>query len=172
MHEAGETPTIEELVDLGQWVENDLAISTSLRIFYSHPLAFRPLGKMFGKNSDGCGICEILGIIGVLANGSYAMCGIGETIPDLVYGHVAKDRLYDVWSSNPVLLEIREKLPSHLEGICSECLMKGTCLGSCIAQNYYISKNLWAPHWYCEEALKRGLFPETRMARICKKSSQ
>ena len=41
--------------------------------------------------------------------------------------------------------------------------MKGICLGSCVAQNYYRSKSFWAPHWYCEDAHKRGLFPETRV---------
>ena len=57
----------------------------------------------------------------------------------------------------------REGLPEKLEGICGECLMKAKCVGSCIAQNYYSSKNLWAPYWYCEQARKRGLFPETRV---------
>jgi hypothetical protein len=42
--------------------------------------------------------------------------------------------------------------------------MKGRCLGSCIAQNYYTSKSLWAPYWYCAQARERGLFPETRVA--------
>jgi len=97
MHEAGETLTIKELVEIGQWVENTLPASTKLRLFYSHPLAFRPLGKMFGPNGDGCSVCGILGILGVLANGSYALCGIGETVPELVFGHATTDRLEDVW---------------------------------------------------------------------------
>ena len=59
--------------------------------------------------------------------------------------------------------ELREGLPGRLNGICGRCLMKKICLGSCIAQNYYGSKNLWSPYWYCEEAGKAGLFPETRM---------
>jgi hypothetical protein len=29
--------------------------------------------------------------------------------------------------------------------------------------NYYKHKDLFAPHWYCEEAHKLGLFPETRI---------
>lgn len=163
MHKAGETLNIEELVDLGRWVENTLSASTSLRLIYNHPLAFRPLGKMFGDNGDGCGVCGILGIIGVLAEGSYALCGIGETVPELVFGHAATDRLEDVWKNTPVLLELREGMPHRFEGICGDCLMKARCLGSCVAQNYYRSKNMWAPFWYCEEAQKRGLFPETRV---------
>jgi SynChlorMet cassette radical SAM/SPASM protein ScmF len=163
MHEAGETLTIEELVKLGEWVENTLSSSTSLHIYHSHPLAFRPLGKMFGNNGDGCGICGILGILGVLANGSYVLCGIGETVPELVFGHAAIDRLEDVWNNTKLLEELREGLPHRFEGICGECLMKGHCLGDCVAQNYYRSKNIWAEYWYCEEARKCGLFPETRI---------
>lgn len=162
MREAGETLTIEELVELGHWVENTLSSSSSLRLYYSHPLAFKSLGKMFGENGDGCQICGILGILGVLADGSYALCGIGETVPELIFGHAAEDRLEDIWNETPLLSELHQGLPGRLDGICAECLMKSLCLGSCIAQNYYSSKNLWAPFWYCEEAHMRGLFPKTR----------
>jgi len=166
MHEAGETLNIEELVELGKWVENTLSGLTALRLFYSHPPAFRPLGRMFGERGIGCGICGIFGILGVLGNGSYALCGIGETVPELVFGHAAKDRLEDVWKNTKVLEEIRDGLPRKLEGICADCLMKSICLGNCIAQNYYSSSNLWAPFWYCREAREAGLFPETRLRPV------
>jgi SynChlorMet cassette radical SAM/SPASM protein ScmF len=161
MHEQGEALTIDELVELGAWVETTLSASTSLKLFYSHPAAFKPMSKMFG-DQQGCGVCGILGILGVLANGSYALCGIGETVPELVFGHAATDRLEDVWRDSSVLNELREGLPHQFEGVCSDCLMKSMCLGSCVAQNYYRSKNLWAAFWYCEEAQKRGLFPGSR----------
>lgn len=163
MHKALETLTIEELVELGRWVENALSKTTNLRLIYSHPPAFRPLGRMFGNNGDGCSVCKIQGILGVIADGSYVMCGIGKTVSDLVYGHAARDRLGNVWNNTPIINQLREGLPKKLEGICGECLMKARCLGSCIAQNYYSSKNLWTPFWYCEEARKKGLFPETRL---------
>ena len=170
MHETGETLSIREIVRLGDWVENKLSAATNLRLHYSHPAAFRPLGRMYGREGSGCGICGINGILGVLANGSYALCGIGEHVPELVFGHVSKDSLADVWQDNPVLREIREGLPRRLGGICAECLMRGVCLGSCIAQNYYRSRDLWAPHWYCEEARGLGLFPEARLlARAAQK---
>ena len=161
----GELFSIEELLEIGRWVEQDLSASTDLRIVYSHPPAFRTLGKMFGESADGCQVCNIKGTLGVLARGSYALCGIGETVPDLIFGHAAVDRLEDMWDNNPMLLEIRKELPARLEGICSKCLFKARCLGCCIAMNYYRNKNLWASHWYCEEAWKRSLFPESREAR-------
>jgi SynChlorMet cassette radical SAM/SPASM protein ScmF len=163
LHNSGEALTIEELVDLGRWVETTLSDSSPLPLYFSHPMAFRPLGKMFGTNGDGCGICGILSILGVLADGSYALCGIGETVPDLVFGHAGIDLLEHVWTNTAVLQEIREDLPHRLEGICGRCLMKEICLGSCLAQNYYRRKSLWEPFWFCEEAYNRGFFPETRL---------
>jgi SynChlorMet cassette radical SAM/SPASM protein ScmF len=163
MHFTGEALDVEELVDLGKWAENTLSAATYLNIYYDHPIAFRPLRKMFGRNGDGCGTCGILSILGVLANGSYALCGIGETVSDLVFGHAVTDLLEHVWTKTPVLMELRQGLPQRLEGICGHCLMKERCLGSCLAQNYYRSKSLWEPFWFCEEAYYRGLFPEARM---------
>jgi SynChlorMet cassette radical SAM/SPASM protein ScmF len=163
MHDSGEALSIEELVVLGQSVEESLSDSANLPVYYDHPPAFRPLGKMFGNNGDGCGVCGILKILGVLANGSYALCGIGKTVPDLVFGEAGKDPLQDIWNKNPFLLELREGLPQRFEGICSHCLVKGLCLGSCVAQNYYRSKSIWAPFWFCQEAHDRSLFPDSRI---------
>jgi len=162
MHEAGETLPVREIVRLGEWVENELSTGTKLILHYSHPVAFRPLGRIYGREGSGCGVCNVHRILGVLGNGSYALCGIGETVPELVFGHAAHDSLAEVWNGNPVLREIREGLPRRLGGICGNCLMKGICLGSCIAQNYYKDRDLWAPYWYCEEAQREGLFPESR----------
>jgi radical SAM protein with 4Fe4S-binding SPASM domain len=118
---------------------------------------------MFSENGDGCGVCGILGILGVLSNGSYALCGIGENILDFVFGQAATDPLKNIWNNAPVLLELRQGLPQRLEGICSDCLMRGICLGSCVAQNYYRSRSIWSPYWFCQEAYKQDLFPETRL---------
>jgi len=163
MHEAKEDLGIKELIELGRWVENSFSMSTKLPLIFGHPLAFRPLGRMFRSNGSGCAVCGIYGILGVLSNGLYALCGIGQTTPELIFGNAAEDCLEDVWRDTSILNELREGLPHRIGGICSVCLMKGICLGSCIAQNYYSSKNIWSPFWYCEEAYRQGLFPKSRM---------
>jgi SynChlorMet cassette radical SAM/SPASM protein ScmF len=163
LHDDGETLSVEELIKLGSWVENNLAASTGIKLIYDHPPAFRSLGHLLGHTGDGCGTCDILGIIGVLASGSYSMCGIGETVPELVFGQADKDRLADIWQNTRILRELRNGLPGHLEGICKDCLMKNICLGKCLALNYFRNKQLWEPFWYCREANKAGLFPVTRM---------
>jgi SynChlorMet cassette radical SAM/SPASM protein ScmF len=121
------------------------------------------MGRMFGASGNGCARCGIHGILGVLSDGSYALCGIGESIQELIFGNAASDKLEEIWNESIVLKEIRRGVPKHLKGICSECIMKNVCLGNCIANNYHRSKDLWAPYWYCEEAHKAGLFPESRL---------
>lgn len=163
LHRSNETLTIYELVEIGQWVEETLCTQTKLRLIFSHPHAFRPLGKLFEKNGGGCATCGILGIIGVLADGSYALCGIGQTVPDMVFGKAGDDHIRDVWLNTPFLNEIRHGLPEKLEGLCQRCLMKQLCRGQCIAQNVYRQNHVWAPYWYCEEAWSADLFPYSRL---------
>jgi SynChlorMet cassette radical SAM/SPASM protein ScmF len=163
MHEDGDVLSVEELIRIGRWAEMDLAPSTKLALYFDHPAAFRPLSRLFGREGNGCSQCGILGIMGVLGDGSYALCGIGETVPELVFGHAARDRLEDVWKGSAALNELRKGLPEKLEGVCGRCLMKHLCLGSCVASNFQLTGSLWAAYWYCEEAYNRGLFPQTRL---------
>jgi len=155
--------TISEYIQLGNLIEEQIALETNIPVFYSHPPAFRPLSRIYACNSVNCDACGILGIIGVLSTGKYALCGAGITEPDLILGDSLKDKLANVWQFNPLLLKIRSGLPDFLQGICSECGLKNYCLGSCIAQNYIKSQSIWAPYWYCNEADHNGLFPKDRL---------
>ena len=159
LHEQDETLSLPELINLGKRVEFELQKTTDIHLYYDYPVAFRPLSRLH-KN---WGICGIKNILGVLANGKYALCGIGEQIPELIFGDAAKDSLEKIWTEHPVLLKIREDIPLKMKGICSRCLLKSKCLGSCVAQNYYRSKDLTAPFWFCEKAEEEGLFPATRL---------
>jgi len=161
LHQADEALSIEELITLGRRVDMELASTTSLRLFFDYPMAFRPLGRL--ASGDGCGVCGIFGILGVIPDGHYALCGIGEQVPDLVFGRVGIDPLEAVWRENPTLHTLRAGLPDDLVGVCASCLMKYRCLGSCVAQNYYRSGDLFAPFWFCEQAESTGLFPESRL---------
>jgi SynChlorMet cassette radical SAM/SPASM protein ScmF len=163
MHAAGEAIAIEGLIELGKWVDEDLSSSTKLALCFHQPPSFRSFGKMFSAAfGDGCNSCGILRILGVLADGSYALCGIGVTVPEMIFGHASRDYLTEVWLHAPILEQVRAGIPSRLKGICGDCVMKYVCMGSCIAQNYYRHRDLWAPFWYCEEAHNQGLFPKTR----------
>lgn len=162
LHEKQETLSIADLIELGRYVEQDLAPKTKLKLFYHYPHAFKALHRV--ASGDGCSACGIFGILGVIASGHYALCGIGEQVPELIFGKVGSDSLKKVWQENTILKAIREGLPDRLEGICGRCLMKARCLGSCVAQNYYSKNSLWAPYWFCEQAEAAGLFPVSRLA--------
>ncbi len=162
LHDHGETLSIAELVRLGRKVEDELAASTPLRLHYAQPAAFQSLKYL--QRYQGRGLCGIRGILGVLASGHYALCGIGEHVSDLVFGDARQTPLAQVWRSHPVLQSIQSGLPDQLKGVCGRCLMQSSCLGSCVAQNYYGSADLLAPFWFCELAEQEGLFPASRLS--------
>jgi len=161
LHENQETLNIADLVKLGRHVEQELAPKVKLKLLIGNPQAFRALHRI--ASGDDCSSCGIFGVLGVIASGHYALCGIGEQEPDLVFGEVGKDHLEEVWRENAILKAVREGLPERLEGVCGRCLMKRTCLGHCIAQNYYRKNSLWAQNWFCEQAQEAGLFPASRL---------
>ena len=127
LHQRKETLTIEEMVALGRLVETRFSSRTRLRVDYDHPMAFRPLGKLFGHAGDGCSACGILEILGVIPDGAYALCGIGMTLPDMVFGHAEKDSLESVWTGAAVLNALRQGMPDRLQGVCGRCLMRHLC---------------------------------------------
>ncbi len=165
INDQGENLTIGELISIGSRIEEELSENTPIPLFYSHPHGFRPMGRMF-QHDCSCGTCRIHHILGVLHNGSYALCGIGQTFPEMVFGNAGRDRLADVWFENPTLQGIRRDLPSSLRGVCQQCVMKHLCLGSCVALNYALTKDLLSPFWYCETAKGQGLFPPTRLTPL------
>jgi len=124
------------------------------------PLAFRSLTRILNGGGSACGI---KGILGLLADGSYALCGIGVNIPEMVFGRAGTGQLDDIWRNHAVLTRIRHDLPDHLTGICGRCLMKAQCLGSCVAQNYHDTGELTADFWFCRAAADEGLFPNSRL---------
>lgn len=161
LHKTEEALSIAELIQLGRHVETELASTTPLQLVFDYPHAFRPLSRM--ASGDGCDTCGILGILGVIPRGHYALCGIGEHVSDLVFGTIGEDRLKEVWEGHQILKELRAGVPDKLGGICARCLMRHRCLGSCIAQNYYETGSLFAPFWFCQQAEEAGLFPESRL---------
>jgi SynChlorMet cassette radical SAM/SPASM protein ScmF len=161
LSETAEMLSIGELIRIGEYVENILPARPKLQVFFDIPYAFRSLGGI--ACGRGCSRCNILNIIGVIASGEYALCGIGYQVKDLVFGLAGTDSLERIWKENGVLNTLRSGIPDELEGICSKCLMKYACQGSCIAQNFYRSENIWAPFWFCDMAYSEGLFPKTRI---------
>jgi radical SAM protein with 4Fe4S-binding SPASM domain len=94
------------------------------------------------------------------------MCGIGQTIPSLVYGNLG-DSITDIWLSHPKLQTLRRELADreNYPGICGECLMARVCRTGCVANNYLDNNRMVAPGKQCTEAVELGLFPAGRKKR-------
>ncbi len=161
-HESDEALSVSEILDLGALVIRELQPRTRLKLYVDYPPAFRPLGRI--ASGEDTGACGVLSILGVLASGHYALCGIGEQVDDLIFGRVGEDPLAQVWRDSAPLEELRAGLPERLGGICRQCLMRYRCMGSCVAQTYYRTGSFWQPHWFCELAAQASLFPTSRLA--------
>jgi SynChlorMet cassette radical SAM/SPASM protein ScmF len=167
LSETGEVLSIIELIELQRFIEKSVAPNTKLKLHFSTPLAFHSFSSIF--NSTFAGNCSIRNIVGLLANGCYALCGIGISTPELTFGTAGKDRLEKVWRENAFLKELRAGLPEQLGGTCSRCIMRECCLGYCVAQNYHSKRDFWAPYWFCATAENLGCFPATRLTQNLRK---
>ncbi|MGV8040814.1 MAG: SynChlorMet cassette radical SAM/SPASM protein ScmF [Thermoanaerobaculaceae bacterium] len=156
----GQTLDVRRLIELGRWVEGNLQPRCSIRLLFGWPMAFHSLRRLA---ADSPGVCGIHTIVGLLPSGHLALCGIGEMIPELCFGLVGEVDLADVWRRHPTLLSLRRAVPSLLQGVCARCLMRETCLGSCVAQNYHETRCLTTPFWFCHQAEVAGAFPVSRL---------
>jgi len=155
--------SVTEQIELSRWVEQDLQKKIGIELFLNIPFAFRSLSSLFGPGGNS-GRCGIYTILGVLHDGTYALCGIGTSVPELCFGNAQTHPLRDIWFTAEALQEIRKDLPKGLKGVCARCLVRNMCLGHCVANNYYAKQDLLAGHQLCEEALAAGVFPQTRLA--------
>ena len=152
----------EELIQLYQMVEKNRPEPDDLDIVFDLPLAFRSI-----KDIKTRGICEchILNILGILANGDFSICGVGQTVEELRMGNICRDPVSEVWKNNATLRKLRMSLPWKLKGICGECIFKFQCLGACRANAYTLTQDLYAPYFLCEKFDASGLFPASRNTR-------
>jgi SynChlorMet cassette radical SAM/SPASM protein ScmF len=150
---------IQQLIQIGNWIEKDLQKKIGIPLIFGWPMAFRSINRLLGPD----GKCNIFNILGILSSGHLAMCGIGAQESDLCYGKLGQDSIYDIWVRNEKILELRKKLPFELGGVCNNCVFKVNCMGYCVAGNYSASKSLLTAYWFCQGAFEQGLFPKSRL---------
>lgn len=154
--------SVTEILEIDRYIETGIAPQRAIQILPDIPHAFHSIRRMLKGNM---GRCTVLNILGIIADGTLSLCGIGTSVPDLTYGHMKNQDLAKVWQSSPSLLELRHLIPHQLEGICGDCLHKATCLGSCIANNYFRSGKLNSAFYFCEKAFKNEIFPKSRKVK-------
>ena len=125
------------------------------------PPAMSMVKELLRYGGEGAG-CHVRHILGILGTGEMALCGIGRSIPELCFGRLGRDSLREVWMTHPVLVRMREELKGPFPGVCGDCLHAGRCMTHCLAQNYEACGKLVAPSPLCAEAVRRGVFPQSR----------
>jgi len=150
---------VAEIIQLYEHMEKEIAPRSKVKVYFDIPLAFYPIRKLL---DDSLSQCNVQNILGMLAGGELSLCGIGFTVPEMIYGHIENDTLRDVWCNSPGLTLLREQIPARLEGICGQCLHRDICQGCCIANNFHVAGRLNAPYQFCDRAEALGLFPASR----------
>ncbi|MCX6841234.1 MAG: radical SAM protein [candidate division WOR-3 bacterium] len=168
MHERGEALGFDDYLALARWVSSDLRPKATIGVVFELPpglAAFGDIWRSRGRTGD----CGVLGILGILGTGEIALCGIGQTHKEFVYGRLGETRIRDIWLTNPTILALRRDLKDvdSYPGVCAECIFARTCRTSCVADNYSHNGRLVSPNWLCAEAARRGLFPSARAQRKC-----
>jgi SynChlorMet cassette radical SAM/SPASM protein ScmF len=167
MHQRGETLGFEEIMKIAQYIHGELAKRSTIRLILNLPPALTSIPELMTR--DGCrSDCNVRNILGILGTHDIALCGIGRTIPDLIYGQLGRDSIRDIWLNNLRILNLRSMLkdPDSFPENCRECVHLKSCLTGCVAQNYVNSGQLIKSDWICEEALLRGTFPMTRRRKV------
>ena len=166
MHERREDLDFDEQMELAHYIDYDLSPRAPIRVILDIPPALSSLRKL-GRSGGSCGDCGVCGILGILGTNQYALCGIGTTCPEFIYGQLGKDSVRDIWLTNPTVLYLRRALADadSFPGICARCIFARACRTGCVADNYGRNGQLIATAWMCEEAARRGLFPPARAQR-------
>ncbi len=156
----GENVAIEELLRIDRRIDTQLNDRYKTAISLCMPIGLKSLEAITGTPLYEC---HILNILGILADGTVSLCGIGQTETELNLGNIAVDDIREIWRRHPLLRKLREDMPSRLEGICGRCIFKFCCLGSCRACAYAATGDLRSPFFMCEEADRKHLFPPSRL---------
>jgi SynChlorMet cassette radical SAM/SPASM protein ScmF len=161
MHERGEALDAAEVLELAHYVRGELQRRTPIHLILSTPLALYTVGELLRAGDDG--LCHVRHILGILGTGEMALCGIGQTIPELCFGNLREASVVEVWQSHPVLQQLRQELDGEYPGLCGQCIHARRCLTHCVAQNYQDNGRLVSPAGLCAEVYERGLFPAGRL---------
>lgn len=153
-------PDMEALFSFVRKIEKKYLKDNQIRIHLSVPPVFRSIRSIIHDVDSNC---RIFNILGILSNGDISICGIGRLEKSLVLGNIKSNNIKDIWLKHHFLKSLRKKLPVALKGICKRCIFRNTCIGFCRANAYSVSKDIFAPYWFCEEAYKSGLFPSSRI---------
>lgn len=151
---------LEDLMECYAMVERRWPRGEGLNIIFDLPVAMRSIEDITGR---GLHECKILNILSILANGDYSICGVGQTAPQLRMGSIYTDSIATVWQNHPTLKDLRSSLPVKLAAPCCDCIFRHQCLGTCRANAFTLTGDLYAPYFLCRSYYDSGRFPASRL---------
>ncbi|HWQ19683.1 MAG TPA: radical SAM protein [Methanotrichaceae archaeon] len=160
LHSRQEGLSLEECIALEKHLRTELS---DIEVFFSlFPPALLPLKELWRKGGI-IGNCGVLTNLGILGTGEISLCGIGRTVPEMVFGRLG-DSIREIWLNQSGLKELRRELldVANYPGICRDCIHASTCMTGCVANNFVEGSRLVWPSFFCTEAEAKGLFPAKR----------
>lgn len=110
------------------------------------------------------GHCGYKHSLSILANGNISICSLGKQVDKYTFGHISTVDVKDIWDNDPLLSRIHEStLHTELQGICSNCIFRKTCIGGCRAQALMAYGDFFASHPLCQSYYDSGKFPKSRL---------
>jgi SynChlorMet cassette radical SAM/SPASM protein ScmF len=172
LHKQGEALDMDDHIQLALHVRENLRQRFNIPIMFNIPPALIPMKELW-RTRGRTGSCNVRCILGILGRGEIALCGIGRSIPELIYGYLGEKSIREIWLTHPRILELRRVLDDikSYPGICGQCVHAKTCRSGCVAHNYVDSGQLIWPSWLCREAEARGMFPTSRSLREKKRKN-
>lgn len=138
------------------------AKSVGIRYFTSLPVSVRSAARILELRAlrDRCSVTSTLGI---LADGTISICGMGRYAKDFQFGKLGEDDIATIWLTHPVLKTIRECVPQRLHGVCGRCIARSACGGYCRIENEHVTlQSFFDPYPLCAQAEKLGLIAPSR----------
>ncbi len=163
MHENDEALSITEILALADKVRGDLGQSSKIPVILNVPPSVRPLSELT-RTERFCGDCGVDHILGILGNGDIALCGIGQNLPEFIYGNISTDSIRNIWLNHPLVKELRHELRdfNNYPELCRNCIYMRKCRTGCVVQNYTNFEKLIWPQSICLYAEENGLFKDSR----------
>ncbi len=170
MQANNETLSISEVLELSDLIRREFSQTAKIPIILNVPPSVRPLSEVTGPRLQGdCGVDHILGILG---SGDVALCGIGRTMPEFIYGNIAADSIRKIWLNHPKVVKLRQDLRdfNNYPELCRNCIFMRKCRTGCVVQNYTDSGKLIWPSRICLYANEKGLFKISRKRALSEKA--
>jgi SynChlorMet cassette radical SAM/SPASM protein ScmF len=157
LQESGAILNAGDLLELSEkisYLENLYSYPVILEV----PPAFRGVREYHLSKTGGK--CNVLNLLGILADGSVSICAVGYEVKSAILGSILDGPdIGEIWELNSFLQTIREGLPEKLKGICSDCIFKRLCYGACRARLLEAGMDFFGPFPLCAELAEKGLFP-------------